>query len=118
MSSASIFSGAQYASAPSTKSVHHTSRPGCISISCPVRLTTITVLTSGHSLSASSTFFLSGTIPPRRKPPSAVMSTVDSASWMRSRTASGAKPPKITLWGAPMRAHASIATAVSGTMGM
>ena len=39
-------------------------------------------------------------------------------SWMRSRTASGAKPPKMTLWGAPMRVHASMAMAASGTMGM
>jgi len=30
-------------------------------------------------------------------PPSAVRRTVDCASWIRSRTASGAKPPKITL---------------------
>ena len=79
---------------------------------------TMTVLTSGHSLSASSTFFLSGTMLPRRKPPSAVMRTVDSASWMRSRTASGAKPPKITLWGAPIRLQASIAMGSSGTIGM
>ncbi len=46
------------------------------------------------------------------------MTMVDSASWIRSRTASGAKPPKITLWGAPMRVQASIATAASGTIGM
>ena len=89
-----------------------------MSMSWRVRLSTITVLTSGHSRSASSTFFLSATVPPRRKPPSAVMSTVDSASWMRSRTASGAKPPKITLCGAPMRAQASIAIGSSGTIGM
>ena len=42
----------------------------------------------------------------------------DSASWMRSRSASGAKPPKTTLCGAPMRAQASIAIGSSGTIGM
>ena len=57
-------------------------------------------------------------MPPRRQPPSAVMSTVDSASWMRSRTASGEKPPKMTLCGAPMRVQASMAMAASGTIGM
>jgi hypothetical protein len=42
-------------------------------------------------------FFLSGTIDPRRQPPSAVITSLESASWMRSRTDSGEKPPKITL---------------------
>ena len=42
----------------------------------------------------------------------------ESASWMRSRTASGEKPPKITLWAAPIRAQASMAIGSSGTMGM
>ena len=36
---------------------------------------------------------------------------------MRSLTASGEKPPKTTLCGAPMRAQASIATASSGIIG-
>ena len=55
---------------------------------------------------------------PRRKPPSAVITRLESASWMRSRTASGEKPPKITLCGAPIRAHASMAIGSSGTIGM
>ena len=37
---------------------------------------------------------------------------------MRSRTDSGENPPKTTLCGAPMRAHASIATMTSGIIGM
>ncbi len=37
---------------------------------------------------------------------------------MRSRTASTEKPPKTTLWVAPMRAQASIAAGVSGSIGM
>jgi hypothetical protein len=40
------------------------------------------------------------------------------ASITRSLMAVGAKPPKITLWAAPMRAQASMAMASSGTMGM
>jgi hypothetical protein len=47
-----------------------------------------------------------------------VITTFAPQSWMRSRSASAAKPPNTTVWGAPMRAHASIATATSGTMPM
>jgi hypothetical protein len=47
-----------------------------------------------------------------------VITTRELASLARSVIACGAKPPKITLCGAPMRAHASMATASSGTMGM
>ena len=36
---------------------------------------------------------------------------------MRSLTASGANPPNTTLCGAPIRAHASIATTTSGIIG-
>ena len=61
MSSASIGSGLMYASASLTKSCHHTSRSCCQLISWPVRLYTMSVLTNGHSLSASSVFFLSAT---------------------------------------------------------
>ena len=42
---------------------------------------------------------------------------VASASFMRSRTASAEKPPKTTLWVAPIRAQASMAMAASGIMG-
>ena len=42
----------------------------------------------------------------------------DLQSWIRSRSESGEKPPNTTLCGAPMRVHASIATATSGTIGM
>ncbi len=37
---------------------------------------------------------------------------------MRVRRASAEKPPKITEWGAPIRAQASIAKTVSGIIGM
>ncbi len=46
------------------------------------------------------------------------MITLASASFMRSRTASELKPPKTTVWVAPMRAQASMATAASGIIGM
>ena len=39
-------------------------------------------------------------------------------SLMRSRSDSALKPPKTTLWTAPMRAQASIAIASSGISGM
>jgi hypothetical protein len=45
------------------------------------------------------------------------MSTVASASFMRSRSASAEKPPNTTLWVAPMRAQASMAIAASGIIG-
>ena len=46
------------------------------------------------------------------------MTTRASQSWMRSLSAVEEKPPKTTVCGAPMRAHASIATTVSGIIGM
>jgi len=68
-------------------------------------------------VSAASTFAFRGTTAPRRYPPSAVMTTVAAASFIRSRTASAEKPPNTTLWVAPMRAHASMAIAASGIIG-
>ncbi len=66
MSSASIFSGGQWAGASLMKSDHQMSRPASMLTALPVRLRTTTVRTSGHSFSAASTFCLSGTTPPRR----------------------------------------------------
>jgi len=41
------------------------------------------------------------------------------AAWlMRAASSWDAKPPNTTEWIAPIRAHASIATAASGTIGM
>jgi hypothetical protein len=54
---------------------------------------------------------------PLRQPPSAVINTLASASLMRSASDCDEKPPNTTLWAAPMRAQASIATAASGTIG-
>jgi hypothetical protein len=61
---------------------------------------------------------LSGTTAPRRHPPSAVMTAFAPQSSMRSRSASALNPPNTTVCGAPIRAHASIAIAASGTIGM
>ena len=54
---------------------------------------------------------------PLRRAPSAVTSSFASENSMRSRTEPAEKPPKTRLCGAPMRAHASIATTTSGIMG-
>ena len=40
------------------------------------------------------------------------------ASLMRPLSASAEKPPKTTVWGAPIRAQASIAIGSSGIIGM
>ena len=78
----------------------------------------MTCSTEGEREHASSTFALSGTIDPRRQAPSQVTMTRLLASSTRSTIAEAAKPPKITLCAAPMRAHASTAIASSGTMPM
>ncbi len=83
-----------------------------------VRRRTSTLRTAGSRSHAASTFALSGTTAPRRQAPSQVTITRLSASCTRSTIACAANPPKITLCGAPMRAHASTATASSGTIPM
>jgi hypothetical protein len=67
--------------------------------------------------SASSTAGLSALGAPRRKPPSAVMTSLASASSIRERSASAEKPPNTTEWGAPMRAQASMAMTASAIIG-
>jgi hypothetical protein len=46
-----------------------------------------------------------------------VISALASENSIRSFTESGEKPPKTRLWGAPMRAQASMATTTSGIIG-
>ena len=65
----------------------------------------------------SSTCCLIGAVLPLRRAPSMVTSALASENSIRSLTASGEKPPKTTLCGAPIRAQASIATTSSGTIG-
>ena len=94
------------------------SRPSVIVTSVPVRRTTTVPVTVGHDESASSTLGLRAEGAPRRKPPSAVTTTLQPPSFTRSTIESGEKPPKITEWAAPMRVQASSATGSSGTISM
>ena len=55
---------------------------------------------------------------PFSMPQDEVTIAVGSASVMRTASSLGAKPPKTTECTAPSRAHASIATRASGTIGM
>ena len=70
----------------------------------------------GQSATAVSAVSLSGTTWPRRHAPSPVMSTLASASLMRSRSESAENPPNTTECTAPIRAQASSAIGSSGTM--
>ena len=88
-------------------------------MSCLVRCITITFWTLEAPFSrALSTSDFRGTILSLRKPPSAVTTTLASASSKRSRNASALNPPKTTLWGAPILVQANIAIAASGTIGI
>ena len=115
--SASIGSAAHSASAASIASWNHTSRPSCISQSASVWRTTKIVSRWPRSAITSSTCCLIGAVLPLRRAPSTVTSAFASENSMRSRTDSAEKPPKTTLWIAPMRAQASIATATCGIIG-
>ena len=119
MSSLSMGSGSQVKGWSATRSCHQISRPSTMRPSaCSVRRSTTIFSTLGAPSKASSAFCLSGTMLPRLKPPSAMTKTLDWESLSRSLMASALKPPKTTLWGAPMRAQASMAMGSSGTMGM
>ncbi len=84
----------------------------------PQRSTTITCSISGSPSSTSSTADFIGVGSPRRIVASAVISAFAPETSMRSATELAEKPPKTTLWIAPIRVQASIATAASGTIGM
>src|SRR3990170_109681 len=119
MSSASIASAGHSRGCSGTRSCHQRSRFALMRTSCPVRRSTSTFSTTPFAIpSASSTRSLRWTTFPRRKPPSAVTITRDSVSRMRSAMDFALKPPKMTECGAPIRAHASIVAASSGTIGM
>ncbi len=64
-----------------------------------------------------STWALIGAVLPLRRAPSTVTSAFASENSIRSRTDSAEKPPKTTLWVAPIRAQPSIATTTSGIIG-
>ena len=88
-----------------------------MSTSVPVLRTTTTVSIDGTSPRNLSTAGLMSAALPLRRAWSTVISAFASENSIRSFTESGEKPPKTTLCGAPMRAHASIATATSGIIG-
>ena len=115
---ASMGSGSQRASAAAASSCHQWSRPSDIATSTPARRYTTTCSTRSRPATASSAIRFSGSTFPRRYPASAVTRILDSASSIRSRIARALNPPKITLWTAPIRAHASIAAGSSGIIGM
>ena len=75
------------------------------------------MIVSTRSPMTSSTVSLIGAVLPLRRAPSTVISVLASENSIRSLTDSALKPPKTTLWIAPMRAQASIATATSGIIG-
>ncbi len=75
-------------------------------------------MTPGASAIASSAIVLSPTFEPRRHAASCVMINSHFMSFIRPDSESAEKPPKTTVWGAPSRVHASIATGNSGTMPM
>ena len=117
-SSASSSAAGQSAEASAIASWYQTSRPSRHGTSLPVRRTTMHVCVFGQDSSASWVLPLSGTARPPRGPSSAVTTTRQSESRIRSRSASGENPPNTTECTAPIRAQASIATAASGTIGM
>ena len=115
--SESSCSGEHSVSSFSITSLHQRSRPGFIGASQSERGKTITCSSAWHSGRTSSSSDFAGITLPRRNDPSTVIRTLASDSCMRSATARVEKPPKTTLCTAPIRAHASIATGSSGTIG-
>ena len=101
-----------------TISCHQISRSEFQAVSWPVRFTTNTFSTLCLPFNASSTAGFSANADPLRKPPSAVITNLASASWIRDKSASAENPPKTTEWTAPIRAQANIATAASGIIGI
>ena len=118
-SSAFMRSGSQCAGCASTTASYQRSRGICMSTAPPVWRTTSTVSTElvPGSASAASTFALSGTFLPPRRPSSAVMTSLLPQSPTRSAIEFGANPPNTTMCTAPMRAQASIATTAAGIIG-
>ena len=79
---------------------------------------TVSTVSVPGIFSAASTLALSGTFLEPRRPSSAVITSLLPQSETRSAMELAAKPPNTTEWIAPMRAQASIATTVSGIIGM
>ena len=101
-----------------TISCHQISRSEFHAVSWLVRFTTNTLETLCEPFNASSTAGFNANAAPLRNPPSAVITNFASASWIRDKSASAENPPKTTECTAPIRAHANIATAASGIIGI
>jgi hypothetical protein len=100
-------------------SCHHTSRESSQATSWPVRRTTTTFSTRSPTLVDG--LVDRGLEGGRRTAAVAAVGGDDHAAWQsttREAKASAEKPPKTTVWIAPSRAQASIATATSGIIGI
>ena len=105
--------------AAAVSSAQSTSRPG-ISGACSCgrcRMMQRRGLTSARSIALSSSG-LYGTTRFISTPHEAETMTAGRAWLIRAASSCDAKPPNTTEWIAPIRAHASIAMAASGTIGM
>ena len=85
--------------------------------SAPVGATTTTVSQVGQIRDDLVDRLLDRDDLPLRRAPSTVISALAWDTSIRSRTEVGAKPPKTTVCGAPIRAQASMATTTSGIIG-
>jgi hypothetical protein len=83
-----------------------------------VRRCTTTCSIEGAWAAAWSAFSFSGTLVPFRQPSSWVIRIFAPESRSRSARDSDENPPNTTMWGAPIRAHASMAIGSSGIMPM
>ena len=115
--SASSSSAGHSSSALSRTSWYQWSRPSFISQSVSVDFTTMMCSSESRSSISSSTSDLIAAVLPLRRAPSAQNSALASDTSMRSFTEPTLKPPNTTLWIAPIRAQASIATTTSGIIG-
>ncbi len=108
-SSDSIGSGSHSDGTVLASSSHRRSRSVFHPTDAPVRVTTSTLVQSGHRSRAWSTLALSGIALFPRTPSSAVIKKDDSQSMILSARESGENPPNTTECIAPIRAQASIA---------
>ena len=106
-------------SAPASASLQSRSRPGVSAADAigRCRITQWAGLRRAR-LMARSSIGLYSTIRLTSMPQEAETSTFGAASSIRVASSCGAKPPNTTEWTAPIRAHASIAIAASGIIGM
>ena len=81
------------------------------------RLRTTICLIRSRLSTASSTISFRLIVFPLRNPTSAVIIILDLESSILSRSDMALNPEKTTVWIAPMRAHASMAIRISGTIG-